>query len=152
MAGPPKTPSSAGAKGQKSILGFFQKKGAGALQPQVNGVPTSQVSMRLPIGSPKKKLVQASSTRPGLQTLTPAPSSDAIEEDEDDIISTKPRRKITGLPSPSTPAESVPPSDSMAEPCSSPSRKVCFYYPPPLNLRTNTKFTGAEARELRRVW
>jgi hypothetical protein len=113
----PKTPSfkktaSTGSTGksQKSILGFFQKKTVGALQPQINGVSSSGRSIELPIGSPKKKKQQLVSQGPSFsQSLTPAPSSDAIdvgeEEDEDDVQPAPKRRAGNGLPSPLTPAE-----------------------------------------------
>ena len=69
------------------------------------------------------------------QNLTPAPSSDAVEVDEDeDIAPIKPRKRGIGLPSPVTPAsfdgahETGPPASS------SPLQKVM--QEPPLLIRT----------------
>ena len=94
-----KTPSSGKASGQRSILGFFPKKPA----VQQSSSPVS-LNTTLPIGSPKKKLVQNAQPAVG-QSLTPAPSSDAvIAEDDEDINPIKPRRRGIGLPSPVTPA------------------------------------------------
>ena len=115
-----KTPSSIPSKGQKSILGFFQKKAAGEQTPSKSLGTTT-----LPIGSPKKKFVQQASSRV-IQNLTPAPSSDAIEEEDEDVVPAKPRKRVTGLPSPVTPAS----FDGAVEPkpvapvSSSPTRKV----------------------------
>ena len=86
-------------KTQKSILGFFQKKSTPSAGFDGQGTTTT-----LPIGSPKKKFVQQAPSRVS-QTLTPAPSSDAVvEEDDEDIIPTRPRKRGIGLPSPVTPA------------------------------------------------
>ena len=113
------------AKSQKSILGFFQRKPAGPLQPQVNGVSTAEPAT-LPIGSPKKKSVQHASKV--AQNLTPAPSSDAIvpDDDEDDVLGpTRKRKSGFGLPSPVTPATVHGSDASPNGASSSPTRKVC---------------------------
>ena len=116
-----KTPSNASSKGQKSILGFFQKKPSGGQTPSKAPVITT-----LPIGSPKKKFVQQASSRVS-QNLTPAPSSDAVVEEEDeDVVPVRPRKRETGLPSPLTPASldgAVEPV-AVAPASSSPLRKV----------------------------
>ena len=86
-------------KTQKSILGFFQKKSTPSAGFGGQGTTTT-----LPIGSPKKKFVQQAPSRVS-QILTPAPSSDVVEEEEDeDIVPTRPRKRGIGLPSPVTPA------------------------------------------------
>lgn len=133
MAGPPNPPSlqkSTSSKSQKSILGFFQKKPAGTLQPQVNGVPSSTspaaITTTLPIGSPKKrdtqKLVHKAPARVS-QHLTPAPSSDAIEDDDEDqtVQPARKRKMNNSLPSPVTPGNV---EAGVVDLGSSPSRKV----------------------------
>lgn len=89
---PPLKKSSSGSqssKSQKSITGFFQKKLA----------ETCQESPILP--APAKKL-----SRDPSSSLTPAPSSDALEypEEMDGLVIGKDAgEKSTGLPSPITP-------------------------------------------------
>ena len=119
--------TSSGVKAQKSILGFFGKKPAGSQQESSSIPSTLNGTASLPIGSPKKKLVPKAPSKVS-QTLTPAPSSDAIEPDEDDedVLPSKSRRAAPGLPSPVTPAgfdgaEETPPSFI---PSSTPIRKV----------------------------
>lgn len=122
-----KSTSSFSSKGQKSILGFFQKKSAEAS-------PTAPISsgnsLTLPIGSPKKA---ASKAPRGLdQHLTPAPSSDAVKEEDEDEESVKPMRfriKNTGLTSPLTPLTFDGASDPIDPvPSSSPSRKAYYLH------------------------
>ncbi|MCJ1471944.1 DNA mismatch repair protein msh6 [Lambiella insularis] len=116
----PQTPSlkqstSSSSKNQKSILGFFQKRPVEALQPNING------ASKVNAASNKKKLVQRSSI--GVcQSLTPAPSSDAPEEEQDVIVTGKPN----GLPSPITPASEENNIGQAAanETSNSPSRKA----------------------------
>ena len=123
------TSGSQPGKNQKSILGFFQKRTTEALQPNVNGVSNSNGSSTAQSMTNKKKLVSRSSTNVS-QSLTPAPSSDAPEEDEEDsCISSKSSQKINGLPSPITPAnangdDDAPPTSAVT--FSSPSRKVSY--------------------------
>jgi hypothetical protein len=92
-------------KNQKSILGFFQRQSTVALQPHVNGVSAAAAASSASSGAPpKQKLVQKPTIKVG-QNLTPAPSSDAVDEDEEDedvVPRRKPQRPI-GLPSPITP-------------------------------------------------
>lgn len=119
-----KASSSSSTKGQKSILGFFQKK---ASEQQKLLGPSGTTT--LPIGSPKKKLVPKAPPR-ATQNLTPAPSSDAVEADEDeDVVPTKGRRR-PAVQSPMTPASLDGAVDSglAKEPISSPSRKVFFMH------------------------
>ena len=118
-------PPSSNAKGQKSILGFFQKKATGQQKSLGPSVTTT-----LPIGSPKKKLVPKAPPR-APQNLTPAPSSDAVEADDDeDVVPVRGRKKPV-VQSPMTPA-SLDGAVEIGGPASSPSRKVpfmlCWYY------------------------
>ena len=120
---PPSLKKSSSNK-QTSIAGFFQKKAATA---SINGsaLPVRQ--------SPKRKAKK--STAGSDQSLTPAPSSDPIEHEEEaygpattSVGSKNAKPKSTGLPSPVTPAVEKPAAkDSALEPTSSfysPSRKV----------------------------
>lgn len=120
---PPSLKKSSSSK-QTSIAGFFQKKAATA---STNGtaLPVRQ--------SPKRKARK--SIEGSDQSLTPAPSSDPIEHEEEadgPAISSVGRKdakpKSTGLPSPVTPAaEKSSAKDSTFKPASSfysPSRKV----------------------------
>ena len=91
---------------QKSILGFFQKKGTIARQemkhsaPKINGSGSSTQILE------KKTLVQRTPTTLPSQTLTPAPSSDTLEAvddiDEDDFNILNKMEGVIGLPSPTT--------------------------------------------------
>jgi hypothetical protein len=116
---------SAKSQKQKSILGFFHKKDSSPLQPQINGA--SQRPVMLPL-SPKKKSVPRSTVG---QTLTPAPSSDAVmDEDEDDVIvPSRKKRAPVGLPSPVTPATTTIKDASSVTMSNSPSRKVWMSLP-----------------------
>ena len=121
------TSGSQSGKNQKSILGFFQKRTTEALKPNVNGVSNSNGLSTAQSISNKKKLVQKSPTNVS-HSLTPAPSSDAPEEDEEvTCVASKSSQKANGLPSPITPVntngdEDAPSSSVVA--FSSPSRKV----------------------------
>ncbi|MCJ1288253.1 DNA mismatch repair protein msh6 [Xylographa opegraphella] len=121
-----KSTSSQSSKNQKSILGFFQKRATGALQPNINGASKPKPGLIAPGLSSKKKLVQRSSTTAS-QSLTPAPSSDAPEDEQEPSITANSNgRSVIGLPSPVTPAsesnglEDVAPHTSFT----SPSRKA----------------------------
>ncbi|KAL6716616.1 DNA mismatch repair protein msh6 [Lecanora helva] len=96
--------SSSSSKNQTSIAGFFRKKDSGPLP---NGTPKINGSS-LPVhSSPKKNRPKAS---PGgiHQSMTPAPSSDALEDsrEETQINGSKVNGEgaSNGLPSPVTPA------------------------------------------------
>ena len=90
------------SKNQTSIAGFFQRK---ASAPAVNGTPPTNGSV-LPVrNSPSHKTKR--STEGSNQSLTPAPSSDAVEQEERDAprpVVAKGHTKGNGLPSPITPA------------------------------------------------
>ena len=123
------TSGSQSSKNQKSILGFFHKRPTGPLQPNINGASKIDPELVIPAISSKKKLVQRSSTAVG-QSLTPAPSSDAPEnEQEESNTASSNGHRVNGLPSPITPATEdtiladVAPYTSF----SSPSRKVTFF-------------------------
>lgn len=120
------------SKNQKSILGFFQKRTSDSSQPLSQGVleadPLSKQSNNV-----TKKTLAKRPARGSSQSLTPAPSSDALEEL--DVQDEGPHRRgmqseEIGLPSPITPApglggggpQDLEPSSLLI--FSSPSRKV----------------------------
>lgn len=112
-------------KGQKSILGFFQKKDDSA--------PTPPPKSSSPAGTPRptvKKLpTQSSRVSPG---LTPAPSSDAIQQSSPTFeasVKDEGKNKENGLISPITPDVEEADGKTRQEVAgvasySSPSRKV----------------------------
>ena len=105
----------------KSILDFFHKKPASPLGPNVNGA-SPRAAVTLPLGSPKKKSVPHAAA--AAQTLTPVPSSDAMVEDDEDVVApARKKRSIFGLPSPVTPANASGDAASGSY-TNSPSRKV----------------------------
>ena len=135
-----KSSSSQSSNTQKSILGFFQKKPAEVLQPNVNGVSrTNMPSHELQ----KKKLVSQSS-KGSNHALTPAPSSDALnDEQEDSIDSMRDKSMVNGIISPITPADSIRSGQDSLDngllQFSSPSRKVklvpyCRSYEPLVDI------------------
>ena len=86
---------------QKSIIGFFQKRTG----EQTNDVSIKSEDSPTAIGSPKPKtLIPARSSS---QSLTPAPSSDAVEEPVEHFLNVKSETAdtVNGLPSPTSPAE-----------------------------------------------
>lgn len=71
-----KTPSaSQSGKGQKSILGFFQKKTDGASSPVIKSSPPANAPFKSPVTVQTRKL--SSLPRASSTTLTPVPTSDA---------------------------------------------------------------------------
>ena len=143
MAGPAKAPVSTPAppslkkstsgshssKNQTSIAGFFQKKPATSSSNGNSKPNCSALPVRSSPSKKTKRFIQGSD-----QSLTPAPSSDAVEKEEDQ--KTRPAIangsfKGNGLPSPLTPAgvtNGDSPANSLAVPIGfySPSRKVLF--------------------------
>ena len=121
MAGPTRTPNgstlsdppllkksmsgSQSSMSQKSIASFFQKRNAEGQAAKVN-VPTKLPTRGQPANGALKKPFNPA--RGSSSSLTPAPSSDAIQEDDvEDEILIKPK-SINGagsLPSPVTPAD-----------------------------------------------
>ncbi|KAL9001712.1 MAG: hypothetical protein Q9188_005324 [Gyalolechia gomerana] len=79
-----------GSKNQKTLMGFFQKKPLNSSPCETNGLPP----------------VNGSATRGYSSSLTPAPSSDALEEPDSllKVSSPKDIGLANGLPSPVTPA------------------------------------------------
>ena len=139
-----KSSSSQSNKSQKSIVGFFQPKTTTTSQSvassQVNAASSKAFSLR---GDRKASanIIASSSS----QSLTPAPSSDAINEpksDEEPGYEQQSSNNRPGLPSPITPLSGVvarPPisSDSkMKLAFNSPSRKV---WPFPKSTQTVLK-------------
>lgn len=120
---PPSLKKSSSSK-QTSIAGFFQKKAA----------TTSTNGSALPVRqSPKRKAKKL--TEGSDQSLTPAPSSDPIEREEEAVRPAtssagqkNAKAKNTGLPSPVTPAfeksAAKKPAFQPASSFCSPSRKV----------------------------
>lgn len=116
--------SSLSGKNQTSIAGFFQKKSAAA---SANGTS-------LPLNGLAQKKGIKSSPGGSNQSLTPAPSSDAVACDdfeESNPFPTKCETKANGLPSPVTPAGVAKEADPKFEheaPVGfySPSRKASF--------------------------
>lgn len=126
-----KSSSSQSNKSQKSIVGFFKPKINEASQPAIQS-STNPNSSKIPVREGKGRAARhvASSSS---QSLTPAPSSDAIDatnSDEESVVKGRPPWVQQGLPSPITPLSGVtqapPVSDDskMAPAFSSPSRKV----------------------------
>ena len=123
--------SSSSSKNQTSIAGFFRKRDsetASSATPKING-------SALPVHSSPKKNGFKKPSVTSSQSLTPAPSSDAVEE-KDEETDVKPikvdgNHKSNGLPSPITPASAVTIDKSTVDEIApkgfySPSRKVCI--------------------------
>ena len=128
------TSGSQSGQNQKSILGFFQKKEIGSSQETANGTPKLNGSGAPSNATEKKTLVQRIPKGP-TQSLTPLPSSDALDdeqEDQNEVEVLNHRPKMNGLPSPITPAANASSGNSTSFddglPFSSPSRKVCPPY------------------------
>ena len=138
--------STSASKSQKSILGFFQRKSTNSPQPNTNGARKLGGSTTLPIGSPKKQLVQRAPVRIS-QSLTPAPSSDAIEAEEEGNV--RPL-KACGLPSPTSPPSLD--SGSRMPLSSSPTRKVRREVSRACLEQLLTSLSGQKSCQLRRVW
>ena len=119
------TSGSQPVKNQMSIAGFFKTQPASTEQ---NGLPINT------------RMGQQGSTA----TLTPAPSSDAIDPEED-IKPPVSKGLVNGLPSPITPAEVTGAKEQDRETFSSPSRKVSTL----LSVRMKLTITGKEGGELR---
>ncbi|KAL8946474.1 MAG: hypothetical protein Q9222_007135 [Ikaeria aurantiellina] len=101
--------SSQSSKNQKSIMGFFQKKPSGTPTPALVQLPTINGSVKSAKASSSAFSTKVATRGPS-SSLTPAPSSDAMEEPEDlESTSDHPNglRAVNGLPSPITPASMV---------------------------------------------
>ena len=172
MAGPPKasqstpkanpptlkksTSGSQSSKDQKSILGFFQKKSAEASKTPATAQPKINGSI-LPLNGSRRTTLPKGTVRGSSSSLTPAPSSDALEEpDEKENIKSEVSAPgdMIGLPSPVTPAVSarggVLDEDDVPSSFNSPSRKVSVSATRSL-LELITLDAGKEDGELRRV-
>lgn len=129
-ATPPQLKKSSSSSKQTSIAGFFRKKDA---VPTTSGISKSNGSS-LPIHVSPRKDTTKKSAKSINQSLTPAPSSDAIDEEKENE---EPRlAKLNGsgpsnsLPSPITPANIGRVGDRTVDDVApkgfySPSRKVC---------------------------
>ena len=113
---------------QKSILGFFHRKATPASQDAIRSaskVNGSSSSTQVP---GQKTLVQKIPKRPN-QTLTPAPSSDAMDDiDEEDFSILGKMESVIEPPSPITPTTNAAIGTSIVssdlQTFNSPSRKV----------------------------
>lgn len=151
MANPSKTPTtpatstpptlqkstSGSQSGQKSIKSFFQKRAGEGQRANVTVQPT------LPPIPPKvngtaKKIPSGKTLRGSSQSLTPAPSSDAIEPGESEEAARAMIGKslgANGLPSPITPVgeaavkDAKPKANGLPLLFDSPSRKVSLSHP-----------------------
>ncbi|KAL8814089.1 MAG: hypothetical protein Q9223_006660, partial [Gallowayella weberi] len=97
-----KSSSSQSSKNQKSITGFFQKKSSNNDTTPLDGLPT--------INRSKLSALTKTATQGPRSSLTPAPSSDAIEEPQSDQQLPSRLNGIgaaNSLPSPITPASGV---------------------------------------------
>lgn len=96
---PLSTPSmkkSSSSGGQTSLLGFFSKTPSTSSPAPSAALPTASTPV------PSKARSKLASTSSG-SSLTPAPSSDAVEPEDEDIQVRKPRASLPspkGLPSP----------------------------------------------------
>jgi DNA mismatch repair protein MSH6 len=136
--------SSQSAKGQKSILGFFQKKSTNSPSPAPSqSTPAKQ--------TPTPTLAKKSFSRPP-PALTPVASSDApepsspVRQEEEDTPVAAGRNKENGLPSrvstPGTETDRVA-SEVAGVALSSPSRKVSRQY----GLKHVLKLTNTQGRK-----
>lgn len=115
-------------KGQKSILGFFQKKADSAPTP----LPKSSPSVETPRQTEQKFPTHSSRVS---SSLTPAPSSDAIQQSSptfESNIKDEGKNKENGLISPITPDVGEADGKMRQEVAgvtlySSPSRKVSYW-------------------------
>ena len=100
----PQTPSlkKSSSSKQTSIAGFFQKTPAAT-----SGKSSTNKTPALPVRQSPAKASNRSTTH-SLQSLTPAPSSDAPEpnaEEQQDDVSSKKAIRSNALPSPVTPVD-----------------------------------------------
>ena len=150
------TSGSQSSKDQKSILGFFQKRSAES--PKL--ASTAQLKANgtiLPLNGSRKTAWSKGSVRGSSQSLTPAPSSDALEEPEEEgniKHELAPNDAITGLPSPMTPAVSAVSAsvleDNVPSSFGSPSRKASTLVVPTIHKLTSGNL-GEEGGELCRI-
>lgn len=156
MAGPPNSSpaappslqkSTSSSKNQTSIAGFFRKKDSVA---STNGTP-SITGRGLPVNNLSKSNGIKKTSFSSSQSLTPAPSSDAVDElgEEAEMRPVKKTGKhaFNGLPSPMTPASVVDATDPGQENIVpkgfySPSRKVSILPIFPEDGVTDNHVTG----------
>lgn len=144
------TSGSQSSKDQKSILGFFQKKSVEA--PRLGSAAQSQTN------GPRKATLPKGTARGSSQSLTPAPSSDALEAPDDQEnrqYTLASADNVIGLPSPITPAVSAVGAaafegDDIPSSFNSPSRKVSTLFVPSI-LKLIIPILGEEGGKLCRV-
>ena len=126
-----KKSTSGSQSGQKSIASFFSKRAVEGQYAKVS-VPSTLPAASQLVNGVNKKALFAKPARGSSQSLTPAPSSDAVEREdsEEPTLKTEKDPVGNGLPSPITPASGVaseqPSSKGIDLPLmfDSPSRKV----------------------------
>lgn len=133
-ATPARTPAtlkkqSSSSKNQSSIMGFFSKTPSGT-QPARTASQTPSQSSTKSAPSTNNKLVPKPSIFKvsAAQSVTPIPSSDAIEgpsSDDEMVNSVSTKVDNTALPSPLSSAKSKIQQNANGMAYSSPSRKVC---------------------------
>lgn len=147
---PSLTKSNSSSKNQTSIAGFFKKRSE---EPNANG--TLKINgISLPINTFARKTAATVSSGGSTQSMTPAPSSDPVEEikEEEDTcpISSKGQSGSNTLPSPITPASALNEIDGNGIPAGfySPSRKVCLPFSTFI-FRADECSVGKESYKLR---
>ena len=126
-----KKSTSGSQSGQKSIASFFSKRALEGQQAKVP-VPSILPAASQHVNGVNKKALFTKPVRGSSQSLTPAPSSDAVEREdsEEPTLKIEKDARGNGLPSPITPASGVaseqPSSKGIDLPLmfDSPSRKV----------------------------
>ena len=139
------TSGSQSSMSQKSIASFFPKRSVEGQAAKVN-VPTKLPNTPLSANGMRNKPLKPA--RELSQSLTPAPSSDAVQEEDikDEVLVNSARANgANGLPSPITPASgavtegSIPATNGSSLKFDSPSRKVRQYSP---RCEVNCMLTG----------
>ena len=112
-AGPPPSQPRSGSgsqpsKSQRSILGFFSKNTSGLPSRSINNHSATATDGANTDSSPSLPRHKLTVKQGSSSTLTPAPSSDAIEAPSSPVLgipATKSASKVHGLPSPVTPGD-----------------------------------------------
>ena len=130
VSAPPQLKKSASSSKQTSIAGFFRKKDS---VPATSGISRANGSS-LPIHISPRRDGPKKPAKGSNQSLTPAPSSDAIDEEKENeeprLAKPNGIGPSHGLPSPITPANTGGVGDRAVDDIApksfySPSRKVC---------------------------
>lgn len=126
--------SSQSTRSQQSILGFFQKK-TDPPAPSANGQKSSSGGLPFTNRTSSKHARPAPKTNSSTQSITPAPSSDALESPKKELTNMALGGPDNGLLSPVTPMNEAAQSRKASRSSSaavvtfsSPSRKVVMFY------------------------